>query len=98
MPGLDELYKSLHVGAENELAGTTLMLWDNTVNKFIEVPYGVEAAATPAGPVANIPHISLQPDHPETLPNRAMIEHVGGPRQLTDTTYAAQLRVACETF
>jgi hypothetical protein len=30
MPGLDELYKSLHVGAENELAGTTLMLWDNT--------------------------------------------------------------------
>jgi hypothetical protein len=74
------------------------MLWDKTKNQFIEVPYGVEAAATPAGPVANIPHISLQPDHAETLPNRAMIEHVAGPRQLTDTTYATQLRIACETF
>lgn len=95
-PGLDQLYKSLHVGAENELAGTDVRLWNEAAAQFEEVGYDVKIAKTIAGPVNAIPHVTLATDHPAKNPNRAMIEHVGGPRELADQTYAKELRIACQ--
>jgi hypothetical protein len=91
---LKELYKKLHVGAENELAGTCLVLWDTNQNDFIVPPYGVNIAVTEAGEL-NLPKMSLQPDGVNPINKTARVEHVGGARLTTDQKFEADLTEAC---
>ena len=86
MPGLSQPYKGLHIGAENELAGTFLMLWDADQSKFVEPPYGEYIAKTEPGHF-DIPKMGLQPDGVSKATNTAKIEHVGGARLTTDVDY-----------
>jgi hypothetical protein len=49
MPSLDQLFQSLPVGAENELLGTCLKLWDTAQSCFVETSCGSNIAAAERG-------------------------------------------------
>jgi hypothetical protein len=94
MPSLEELYQTLHVGAENELAGTCLKLWDTNLKRFVEPPYGVDIAETALGD-CNLPNMSFQPDQIDKHKKTAIIEHVGGPRKTANSEHEKNLKSAC---
>jgi len=93
----------LHVGPENELKGTTVVLLDNTTKQPHEIGYGTLIARTKAvSDVAKIALIELQVEgasggSTEHSGTSGMIEHIGGPISVKDDLYPRS-RVALGVF
>ncbi|QGM46183.1 hypothetical protein [Methylocystis heyeri] len=96
----DQLYKQLHIGAENELAGTVIKLWDEQNKKWTEdrIEYGKPIARTYAQNAFQLPgrsfsRVELHPD--QVKGKTARLEHVGGPRETLSDSEEVALRESC---